>query len=95
MAVELDAEITADDFRTLNRCLDDAIANAVSEYSRQERRIGTPEHSMTLHNLITTAMNGLEVLRTGDVGISGATGDLVFRCLVTMRDLVSEQTSRP
>ena len=35
LAVELDAPISTDDFRTLNRCLDDAIAGAVTEYGRE------------------------------------------------------------
>lgn len=37
-AEEFDAEITIDEFHTLNRCLDDAIAEAVSEYSRLRQR---------------------------------------------------------
>jgi len=35
MAVERNAPIRADDFRMLNRCLDDAIASAVTEFGRQ------------------------------------------------------------
>ena len=35
LAVEMDAPISADDFRTLNHCLDDAIAGAVTEYGRE------------------------------------------------------------
>jgi len=34
LAVELNAPISTDDFRTLNRCLDDAIAGAVTEFGR-------------------------------------------------------------
>ena len=34
LAVEMNAPISTDDFRTLNRCLDDAIAGAVTEYGR-------------------------------------------------------------
>ena len=34
LALELSAPISVDDFRTLNRCLDDAIASAVTEYGR-------------------------------------------------------------
>jgi hypothetical protein len=33
LAMEFDAAITADEFHTLNRCLDDAIAGAVSAHS--------------------------------------------------------------
>jgi hypothetical protein len=35
MAVGLNAPIRTDDFRMLNRCLDDAIASAVTEYGRE------------------------------------------------------------
>ena len=35
LAVEAAKPISADDFRTLNRCLDDAIAGAVTEYGRE------------------------------------------------------------
>ena len=34
LALEQDAPISTDDFRTLNRCLDDAIAGAVTEFGR-------------------------------------------------------------
>ena len=34
VAVERNAQISTDDFRRLNRCLDDAIAGAVTEYGR-------------------------------------------------------------
>src|SRR5471030_1346937 len=34
VAVEHNAQISTDDFRRLNRCLDDAIAGAVTEYGR-------------------------------------------------------------
>jgi hypothetical protein len=38
LAVELNAPISTDDFRTLNRCLDDAIAGAVTEYGRERNQ---------------------------------------------------------
>src|SRR5688500_17184379 len=49
LAMELDAPIATEDFRTLNRCLDDAIASAVTEFGRASRpsRVdgrGNPEH---------------------------------------------------
>ena len=37
MAVERDASIGADDFRMLNRCLDDAISSAVTEFARDDK----------------------------------------------------------
>ena len=35
LAIELEIPITADEFKTLNRCLDEAIAQAVTEFARQ------------------------------------------------------------
>ncbi len=40
LAVEKNAPISTEDFRTLNRCLDDAIAGAVTEYGRQRTQSG-------------------------------------------------------
>src|SRR5688572_146602 len=45
LAVELDAPIGTDDFGTLNRCLDDAIAGAVTEYGRGRNQSGIDEES--------------------------------------------------
>jgi hypothetical protein len=36
LAVELNAPISTDDFRTLNRCLGDAIASAVTVYAHEQ-----------------------------------------------------------
>ena len=41
LAGEMNVPISTDDFRTLNRCLDDAIAGAVTGYGR-ERAQSTP-----------------------------------------------------
>ena len=35
LAIELEIPISADEFKTLNRCLDEAIAQAVTEFARQ------------------------------------------------------------
>jgi hypothetical protein len=43
LAFELDARITVDEFRTLNRCLDNAIAEAVAEYARIRKQSMTDE----------------------------------------------------
>lgn len=90
MAVELEAVIGADDFRTLNRCLDDAIASAVSEYSRRQRLtndVQAFDQSLKRNNLLETAIHGFEALQTGKVSVGGSTGALVYRCLTAMRAL--------
>lgn len=93
LAVELDAAISTDDFRTLNRCLDDAIAGAVTEYGREHHQLGVDRASAReservgflvheLRNLTHTAILALDVLETGDVGVRGSTGAVLRRSLV-------------
>jgi hypothetical protein len=100
LAVELNAPITTEDFRTLNRCLDDAIAGAVTEYGRERtqsaidgasargsERLGFFAHEM--RNLINTSIVAFEVLKTGNVGVTGSTGTVLLRSLMASRALVS------
>ena len=48
LAMEAHAPISADDFHTLNRCLDNAIAGAVTIYGRErERRASDHTHEAT------------------------------------------------
>jgi hypothetical protein len=91
LAGELSNGVSTDDFRTLNRCLDDAIAGAVSEFSHQQH-VATDGKSagqaMELRNLLYTAITAFEVLQTGSVGVAGSTGSLVHRSLLAMRSRV-------
>lgn len=100
LAMEMDAPISTDDFRTLNRCLDDAIAGAVTEFGRRRNkstldgevargteRLGFLAHE--LRNLLNTALMAFEVLKTGDVGVAGSTGKVLHRSLVGARDLIA------
>ena len=99
LAMEMDAPISTDDFRTLNRCLDDAIAGAVTEYSRERdvTRDGESAHESEhlgflaheLRNLTNTALVAFEVLKTGNVGAGGSTGAVVQRSLLGIQSLVS------
>jgi signal transduction histidine kinase len=95
LAIELKASITADEFRTLNRCLDEAIAQAVTEHARLRElaladrgteRLGVFAHE--LRNLLQNAMIAFEVLKGGTVGVGGSTGLLLGRNLVALRDLI-------
>ena len=45
LAVERDAPFSIDEFRTLNRCLDNAIADAVTEFSAQRENSASLRHS--------------------------------------------------
>ena len=96
----MNAPISTDDFRMLNRCLDDAIAGAVTEYGRERRdqstldgevargteRLGFLAHE--LRNLVNTAILAFEVLKTGNVGVAGSTGGVLNRSLLALRALV-------
>ena len=99
LAVEMNAPISTDDFRTLNRCLDEAIAGAVTEYGRERNqstldgeaargseRLGFLAHE--LRNLINTAILAFEVLKTGNVGVAGSTGTVLHRSLMGLRALI-------
>ena len=95
LAIRLDASITADEFRTLNRCLDEAMAKAVTEFGRQRElsisddeteRLGFFAHE--LRNLLSNSMLAFEVLKSGSVGVGGSTGTVLGRNLTRMRDLI-------
>jgi signal transduction histidine kinase len=99
LAVEMNAPISTADFGTLNRCLDDAIAGAVTEYGRASdqsavdreaaqgiERLGYFAHE--LRNLINTATFAFDVLKTGNVGVGGSTRMVLDRSLVGLRALM-------
>ena len=95
VAAELHTAITAEEFQTFNQILDEAIAQAVTEYERQRDRsvagpgvahLGFLAHEM--RNLVTTSMLTFEALSGGTVGVSGSTGTLLGRSLRRMRVLI-------
>jgi hypothetical protein len=90
LAVETGAPISAEDFRTLNRCLDDAIAGAVSEYAH-EQDVSRHGASRQLQSLTNTAITAFEILRTGRVGAGGSTGTVVLQSLVAIRDALDDR----
>jgi signal transduction histidine kinase len=92
LAVERDAPFSVDEFRTLNRCLDNAIADAVTEFSRthddatadhnasaENERLGVLVHE--LRNLVHTAKLSFTALESGRVAIGGATSAVLKRTL--------------
>jgi hypothetical protein len=92
LAVELAAPISTDDFRTLNRCLDDAIAGAVTEFAR-EQDVTREGESHKLEDLTDAAITGFEVLRTGHVGVGGSTGAVIHRNLLAIRAALADRPS--
>ena len=95
LAIDLRLPITNDEFRTLNRCLDEAIAQAVTEFARQRElslsdrgteRLGFFAHE--LRNLLGNALLAFDVLKSGTVGVGGSTGSVLGRNLIALRDLI-------
>lgn len=87
LAVEREAPIRTEDFRTLNRCLDDAIAGAVTEHARLQE-VTRDGESHELRSLLTTALTAFEVLQSGSVGVGGTTAGMVHRSLIAARALI-------
>jgi len=91
------AHITAGEFRTFNLCLDDAIAEAVTEYGRRRERTITRESTERLDSLahelrnqIASAILSFNLLKKGNVALGGCTGAVLGRSLRGLRDLVNE-----
>ena len=96
LAFERNWPIQVDEFRTLNRCLDNGIADAVTEFASQRdaavaaqsdlalsERLGSFAHD--LRGLTQTAMFAVAAIKTGHVGLSGATGAILDRSLDGLR----------
>jgi hypothetical protein len=97
LAVERQAAISSDDFRTLNRCLDDAIAGAVTEYGREQN--SSSERDITfegarrdnvardLLKAIHISKFAFDAIKSGRVGVAGSTGTVLSLGLDTAKDL--------
>jgi hypothetical protein len=101
LATETDAPISVEEFHTFNRLLDSAIADAVSSYGSYRdasvsagRERGQVEWRGTLgdeqRRLLETALKAFVALKTGNLGLRGATGTLLEMSLTRLRDLVDK-----
>ena len=99
LAAEKNAPLTMQEFRTLNLCLDNAIAGAVIAYSREREQVISDQGTQALgerlgflahelRNLLNAAMLAVSVIKSGGVGSSGATGAVLDRSLLGMRDII-------
>ena len=97
LAGEQDTEISAVEFRILNRCLDNAIADAVTSFGHA-RQVLLDEQAETLQQrlhyyalehrrLVDIALQAYAVIKSGQVGTTGATGTLLFHTLEELRSL--------
>lgn len=99
LAFERSLSIEIDEFRTLNRCLDNAIADAVTEFAHQRDLLTTEKDAQALNerlgflahelrNLIQTATLAVTAIKAGNVGLAGATGAVLDRSLIGLRNLI-------
>jgi signal transduction histidine kinase len=99
LALELDSPIQTEEFKTLNRCLDDGIADAVTEFSFQRDRISMEREGAALNqrlgvlahelrNHLNTATLAFSLVKSGKVAVLGATGAVLERSLIGLRNLI-------
>lgn len=98
LAIERMAQISNQEFRTLNRCLDDAIADAVTSYASagkgvQGRRTRDVDDRLDAFadehaRLLAVADQAFSAIRAGNVGATGATGTLLLHALTELAHVV-------
>ncbi|MGK5035607.1 sensor histidine kinase [Janthinobacterium sp. LB3P118] len=99
LALARGEQFAVEEFRTLNRCLDNGIAEAVSEFTQRRdvlianeqalalsQRIGFFAHE--LRNHLGTAGLAVAALKQGGMDVAGATGAVLDRSLVGLRTLI-------
>lgn len=98
LANERDESISVDEFHLFNRCLDDAIAEAVTSFglARQDDQAETWDQSLTVYSdeqqrLVGMALQACAALKTGRVGLGGSTGTLLIHSLEELRSLAARR----
>lgn len=100
LAVEREMAFQVDEFRTLHRCLDNAISDAVTEFSFQRDAQGSVAHahasglklSAIMHEmraLLGTACLAFSASKTGQLTLAGATGSILERSLRGLEQLIA------
>jgi signal transduction histidine kinase len=99
LGFERDAPFSVDEFRTLNRCLDNAIADAVTEFSFQRDAVIAHQQSADLNerlgflmhevrNSLNAANLAVHAIESGSLPMAGATGAVLKRSLAAMGKLI-------
>lgn len=101
LAFERDVPFNVDEFRTLNRCLDNAIAEAVTEFSGQRDSDLADKHATEanqkmgffaheLRNLLHVSNLSFAAAKAGNLSLSGATGAVLERSLKALGVLIEQ-----
>jgi signal transduction histidine kinase len=95
IAIEKNAAITTEEFRALNRCLDTAIAGAVTMFhaeraedvtNRETQHLGFLAHE--LRNALAVVNTSLRLIKSGTVGFNGSIGQVLDRALKRQQELI-------
>lgn len=93
LAIETDAPIPTEEFRVMNLCLDDAIAQAVTQFSQHrglegERTATTDAVAHEMLALLASARTSFEIIQRGQVAPRGATAQILERSLASLTTAV-------
>ena len=100
LAKERNTQVTVGEFHTFNRLLDNAIADAVSSYGHHRESV-SDQGAQDLHErlgtladeqrkLLDAALQALDALKVGNIGLMGATGTFLEDSLIKLRDLIDK-----
>ena len=98
LAIEDGISIDVSEFHTINRCLDNATASAVTEFAYQQeilasgddrKALESQEHvfALQVRNRIHSAQLALSAIKAGKVGFTGVTGAKLDELLESLRSL--------
>jgi signal transduction histidine kinase len=104
LAFECNQPFSVDEFRTLNRCLDNAMADSVTGFSAQRdadiardtlanetQRLGCFAHE--LRNALETATNAVRALEMSNMPVAGAIGAVLKRSLSALGKLIDQSVA--
>lgn len=100
LASELVIAISAQEYHVFNRCMDEAVAGAVTAYAHQRERdlayegterLGILAHEM--RNLLNTMTLAFGIVREGKVGLGGSTGAMLARSISGLCALVDRSVA--
>jgi signal transduction histidine kinase len=100
LAAEAKVTVATGEFYTLSRCVDAAVAVAVTEHGRlreqaiaaeERERLGEFVHE--LNNSLSSAMISFDILRTGTVAFAGGTAGVLARSLGRLSALINSSVA--
>lgn len=105
LAFELTAPFAVTEFRTLNRCLDNAIASAVTAFSRARDLASVAQQQadaaargdvliQALRSSLATATYAVVAMEAGNLPMAGSTGSVLKKCIAAMRIEIGGPTLR-